>query len=125
MLKANPADDIGTVDPSARKAFISAILSAAFDPAELDALVLSHGHYDHFGGVVGFLRQNAGKLKAKAAALHWRRGALLLAGVGWPAGPGNFGALDRQALKLAKSEIPAKLLRSYTGSRFVFEGHAA
>jgi 7,8-dihydropterin-6-yl-methyl-4-(beta-D-ribofuranosyl)aminobenzene 5'-phosphate synthase len=26
------------------------------DPAKLDAMVLSHGHYDHFGGMVGFLR---------------------------------------------------------------------
>ena len=23
----------------------------SIDPGELDALVLSHGHYDHFGGV--------------------------------------------------------------------------
>ena len=32
------------------------------DPARLDALVLSHGHYDHFGGMVGFLKANQGRL---------------------------------------------------------------
>ncbi len=25
------------------------------DPSKLDALIVSHGHYDHFGGLVGFL----------------------------------------------------------------------
>ena len=35
------------------------------DAAGLDTLVLSHGHYDHFGGIAGFLRQNKGKLKPK------------------------------------------------------------
>ena len=26
------------------------------DPGAIDALALSHGHWDHFGGLIGFLR---------------------------------------------------------------------
>src|SRR5439155_19774805 len=33
-------------------------------PENLDALILSHGHYDHFGGLAGFLRQNHARLPA-------------------------------------------------------------
>jgi 7,8-dihydropterin-6-yl-methyl-4-(beta-D-ribofuranosyl)aminobenzene 5'-phosphate synthase len=77
----------------------------AIDPAELDALVLSHGHYDHFGGVVGFLQQNKGTLKAKLPL--YIGGEECFCSREWigPPIPGNFGALDRQALKEANLTV--------------------
>ena len=36
------------------------------DPSTFDAMVLSHGHYDHFGGMVGFLRSTAARSKRKS-----------------------------------------------------------
>jgi 7,8-dihydropterin-6-yl-methyl-4-(beta-D-ribofuranosyl)aminobenzene 5'-phosphate synthase len=34
------------------------------DPSKLDALIVSHGHYDHFGGLLGFLEKFRDKLPA-------------------------------------------------------------
>jgi 7,8-dihydropterin-6-yl-methyl-4-(beta-D-ribofuranosyl)aminobenzene 5'-phosphate synthase len=78
------------------------------DPSTFDALVLSHGHYDHFGGMVGFLSANKGKLKKNLPffvggedCFCTRETAL-----------GQFGTLDRKAiinanLSLMMAEGPA------------------
>src|ERR1700757_1545373 len=75
------------------------------DPTALDALVLSHGHYDHFGGLASFLKQNNGKLKAKLPI--YIGGEEAFCSREWTAPParGDFGALDRNALEDANVAV--------------------
>ncbi len=74
-------------------------------PSILDALVLSHGHYDHFGGMAGFLRQHKGRLKAGLPL--YVGGEDCFCSREWTAPPakGNFGAIDRTALEEAKLAV--------------------
>jgi 7,8-dihydropterin-6-yl-methyl-4-(beta-D-ribofuranosyl)aminobenzene 5'-phosphate synthase len=83
------------------QALVNNIDLLGIDPASLDALVLSHGHYDHFGGIAGFLGASNGKLKANLPL--YVGGEECFCSREWTAPPvqGNFGALDRRALEEA------------------------
>lgn len=77
------------------------LLLAGIDPARLDALALSHGHFDHFGGMVGFLEANKGKLKPGLPFYLGSEECFCTRELNVPGDAGSFGALDREAIRAA------------------------
>lgn len=73
-------------------------------PESIDALILSHGHYDHFGGLAGFLQQNHARIRADLPLYIGGEECFcsreLIIGK-----PQDFGALDRKALADAKLKV--------------------
>jgi len=75
------------------------------EPSQLNALVLSHGHYDHYGGLVGFLRRNSGKIETGLP--FYVGGEDCFCSREWVGPPerGSFGVLDRIALRKAHLKV--------------------
>lgn len=71
------------------------------DSSKLDAIALSHGHFDHFGGMVGFLEATKGKLKRDLPFYLGSEECFCTRELNVPGNPGKFGALDREAIKQA------------------------
>ena len=72
---------------------------AGIDASRLDALALSHGHFDHFGGMVGFLQANKGKLKPGLPFYLGGEECFCSRELNVAGDAGSFGALDRQAIQ--------------------------
>ena len=77
------------------------------DAAKVQTLIVSHGHFDHFGGLIPFLQQNRSKLPASLTLYtggednFCRR---LNAG-GAPGQFSEFGVLDRRELDALKVRV--------------------
>jgi 7,8-dihydropterin-6-yl-methyl-4-(beta-D-ribofuranosyl)aminobenzene 5'-phosphate synthase len=75
------------------------------DAAKLDAMLLSHGHYDHFGGMVGFLAARKDKLKPGLPFYLGGEECFCSRETGPADAPSNFGTLDRRAIAEAGLQV--------------------
>ncbi len=90
------------------------------DPGKIDALIVSHGHYDHFGGLLGFLDKFRDKLPAEVKLYAGGEDNFCHRVNATPAKGQftDFGALDRR--QLASQKITTVLCETPT----VIAGHA-
>jgi 7,8-dihydropterin-6-yl-methyl-4-(beta-D-ribofuranosyl)aminobenzene 5'-phosphate synthase len=93
------------------------------DPARLDAMVLSHGHYDHFGGMVGFLKATQGKRKAKLPFYLGGEECFCSRQLTVGPTPLNFGALDRKAIAEADLNVMTAEAPSLIADHAFVTGH--
>jgi 7,8-dihydropterin-6-yl-methyl-4-(beta-D-ribofuranosyl)aminobenzene 5'-phosphate synthase len=77
------------------------------DPAKAQALILSHGHFDHFGGLVDYLKANRSRLPADLTLYVGGEDNFCnrKTGSGAPGHFSDWGVLDRRELEALKVTI--------------------
>jgi 7,8-dihydropterin-6-yl-methyl-4-(beta-D-ribofuranosyl)aminobenzene 5'-phosphate synthase len=89
------------------------------DPAEVDALILSHGHFDHWGGLIGFLEARRAQMREDLRLYAGGEDDFCHRFIKQPDGSlSDFGVLDRQKLKALNVEPVL------SEAPIVIEGHA-
>ena len=89
------------------------------DPKKVEALIVSHGHFDHYGGLLGFLDKYRGVLPAELTLYAGGEDNFCRRYQGTPGQLAEFGVLDRRALaerrvKTVLAENPAVIGHAFT-----------
>ena len=89
------------------------------DPKKIEALIVSHGHFDHYGGLIGFLDKHRSVLPAELTLYAGGEDNFCKRYAGAPGQLSEFGALDRRQLaerkvKTVLAENPVVVGHAFT-----------
>jgi 7,8-dihydropterin-6-yl-methyl-4-(beta-D-ribofuranosyl)aminobenzene 5'-phosphate synthase len=87
------------------EALINNIELTGADPSKIDAMVVSHGHFDHYGGLVGFLQKYRNVLPTDVKLYAGGEDNFCKRYGGAPGALTEFGALDRRELVANKVSV--------------------